>query len=237
MFPARRSRRPARGARRQPARRRRGADARRAAASCSSSAACRRTATAHPHRRTWPARARWCATASASCSSTRGPRGMPLAIEPLHPMYAADRACVNTLAHANDLCDELAETAAPRHRGRRLSRVVGPAARARDRARRRRAPSRLLAYHICDWLVPTTDLLNDRGMMGDGVIDLPRIRSLDGSRRLSRHARSRDLLGQQLVEARSGRSARDVQGAPSRLRVARKGRRRCAHPPRVRHVE
>src|SRR5207342_2596622 len=33
--------------------------------------------------------------------------GMPLAIEPLHPMYAADRACVNTMAHANDLCDEL----------------------------------------------------------------------------------------------------------------------------------
>src|SRR5258708_29812694 len=36
------------------------------------------------------------------------PAGMPLAIEPLHPMYAADRACVNTMAHANDLCDELA---------------------------------------------------------------------------------------------------------------------------------
>ena len=32
---------------------------------------------------------------------------MPLAIEPLHPMYAADRACVNTMEHANDLCDEL----------------------------------------------------------------------------------------------------------------------------------
>src|SRR5512140_2867438 len=38
------------------------------------------------------------------------PAGMPLAIEPLHPMYAADRACVNTMAHANDLCDELAST-------------------------------------------------------------------------------------------------------------------------------
>ena len=35
----------------------------------------------------------------------------------------------------------------------------------------------MLAYHICDWLVPTRDLLNDRGMMGDGVIDLPLIRS------------------------------------------------------------
>jgi sugar phosphate isomerase/epimerase len=35
---------------------------------------------------------------------------------------------------------------------------------------------RLHAFHICDWLVPTRDLLNDRGMMGDGVIDIPRIR-------------------------------------------------------------
>ena len=41
----------------------------------------------------------------------------------------------------------------------------------------RRAGKRILAYHICDWLVPTRDLLNDRGMMGDGVIDLPLIRS------------------------------------------------------------
>jgi len=37
------------------------------------------------------------------------PAGMPLAIEPLHPMYAADRACVNTLAQALDLCDRLGE--------------------------------------------------------------------------------------------------------------------------------
>jgi len=36
---------------------------------------------------------------------------VPLGIEPLHPMYAADRACVNTLAQANDLCDELGEGA------------------------------------------------------------------------------------------------------------------------------
>ena len=38
------------------------------------------------------------------------------------------------------------------------------------------AGKRILAYHICDWLVPTRDMLIDRGMMGDGVIDLPRIR-------------------------------------------------------------
>ncbi len=40
-----------------------------------------------------------------------------------------------------------------------------------------RSAERILAFHICDWLVPTSDLLLDRGMMGDGVIDIRRIRS------------------------------------------------------------
>ena len=98
---------------------------------------------------------------------------VPLAIEPLHPMFAADRACVNTLAHANDLCDELG--ARRRRRGRHLSRLVG----SRPRSVRSRAPARsILAYHVNDWLVPTTDLLLDRGMMGDGVIDLRAIRAM-----------------------------------------------------------
>lgn len=35
---------------------------------------------------------------------------------------------------------------------------------------------RLLAYHVCDWLTPTRDLLSDRGMMGDGVVELKKIR-------------------------------------------------------------
>ena len=34
----------------------------------------------------------------------------------------------------------------------------------------------LLAFHVCDWLVPTHDLLLDRGMMGDGIIELRKIR-------------------------------------------------------------
>ena len=104
------------------------------------------------------------------------PAGMPLAIEPLHPMYAADRACVNTLGHANDLCDELA----PRG-GDGLGVAVDvyhvwwdPQLQAQ--IERAGAADRLFAYHIGDWLVPTTDLLNDRGMMGDGVIDLTRVR-------------------------------------------------------------
>lgn len=100
---------------------------------------------------------------------------MPLAIEPLHPMYAADRACVNTLEQALDLCDALD----PSRSGAlgvavdvyhvwwdpKLEQQVG-----------RAGHERLLAFHVCDWLTPTTDLLNDRGMMGDGVIDIPRIR-------------------------------------------------------------
>ena len=99
--------------------------------------------------------------------------GMPLAIEPLHPMYAADRACVNTMSQANDLCDELGDD------GLGIAVDVyhvwwDPQLRAQIE---RAGDKRLLAFHFCDWLVPTRDLLLDRGMMGDGVIDLPLIRS------------------------------------------------------------
>jgi sugar phosphate isomerase/epimerase len=95
---------------------------------------------------------------------------MPLAIEPLHPMYAADRACVNTLAHANDLCDALGEGLGV---AVDVYHVWWDPALEREIAR---AGSRILAFHVCDWLVPTRDLLLDRGMMGDGVVDIPRIR-------------------------------------------------------------
>jgi sugar phosphate isomerase/epimerase len=101
--------------------------------------------------------------------------GMPLAIEPLHPMYAADRACVNTLEQALDICDRLD----PGRTG-----ALGVACDVyhvwwdpnlyRDIERAGR--DRLLAFHVCDWLVPTRDLLTDRGMMGDGVIEIRKIR-------------------------------------------------------------
>jgi sugar phosphate isomerase/epimerase len=108
-------------------------------------------------------------------------RGMPLAIEPLHPMYAADRACINTLGQALDVCDAVD----PDRRGgigvavdlyhtwwdpllqQQIERAGGCA---------EGQSSRLLALHVCDWLTPTEHLLEDRGMMGDGVIDIPRIR-------------------------------------------------------------
>lgn len=99
---------------------------------------------------------------------------MPLAIEPLHPMYAADRSCINTLEQALDLCDLLGDG-------------VGVAIdvyhvwwdpKLYEQVMRAGAGGQILAHHICDWLVPTRDLLLDRGMMGDGVIDLRSIRSL-----------------------------------------------------------
>lgn len=98
--------------------------------------------------------------------------GVPIAIEPLHPMYAADRCCMNTLAQALNLCARLD----PDNRGG-ISVALDAyhvwwdpeLAPGIERAGRER---RLAAFHICDWLVPTTDPLMDRGMMGDGVIDL-----------------------------------------------------------------
>jgi sugar phosphate isomerase/epimerase len=102
--------------------------------------------------------------------------GMPLAIEPLHPAYAADRACVNTTAQALDICDRLDPG-----RSGRLGVALDvyhiwwdPALMAQIR---RAGKERLLAFHVCDWMVPTRDILNDRGMMGDGAIDIPTIRA------------------------------------------------------------
>ena len=102
--------------------------------------------------------------------------GMPLAIEPLHPMQAAERACINTLEQALDLCDEFD----PHRTG-----MLGVAAdlyhiwwdpKLKEQIGRA-GTERLLAYHVCDWLTPTRDLLNDRGMMGDGVIELKKCRA------------------------------------------------------------
>jgi sugar phosphate isomerase/epimerase len=100
---------------------------------------------------------------------------MPLAIEPLHPAYAADRACVNTIKQALDICDRLD----PQRTG-----ALGVALDvyhiwwdpqiARDIAR---AGARILGFHVCDWLVPTRDTVFDRGMMGDGAIDIPGLRA------------------------------------------------------------
>lgn len=103
---------------------------------------------------------------------------VPLALEPLHPMYVADRACVTTLAEALDICDLLAPLD-----GRALGvaidtfhvwwdpKLAGSIARAGR-------GNRILAHHICDWQVPMRDMLLDRGMMGDGVIDFAGFRRM-----------------------------------------------------------
>lgn len=100
--------------------------------------------------------------------------GVPLAIEPLHPFYAADRACFNTLKQSLDLCDRLGE-------GTGVAIDVYHVwwdPELEEQVARAGRNNQILAHHICDWLVPTTDPLNDRGMMGDGVIDLKGFRSM-----------------------------------------------------------
>lgn len=101
--------------------------------------------------------------------------GVKLAIEPLHPMYADDRSAINSLASANDICDQLNHP------------LVGIAYDVyhlwwdpdlEAQTERTMVANRLFAYHVCDWMTPTNDLLNDRGLMGEGCIDLRGIRHL-----------------------------------------------------------
>jgi len=100
--------------------------------------------------------------------------GVRLAIEPLHPMYADTRSAINTIAQANEMAESL------------NSHFVGVAVdvyhlwwdplleHGIERCGRN---GNLLAFHICDWKSPTIDILNDRGLMGEGCIPLRKIRS------------------------------------------------------------
>jgi sugar phosphate isomerase/epimerase len=98
--------------------------------------------------------------------------GVTLALEPLHPMTCADRSVLSTLAQALDLCEELGE-------GAGVAVDVYHVWWDPDLERQMlRARGRIAAFHVCDWLVPTTDLVFDRGMPGDGCIDIPRIRAM-----------------------------------------------------------
>ncbi len=96
-----------------------------------------------------------------------------LAIEPLHPMYADTRSAINTLAQANNLAEALD------------SPYVGVAVDVyhlwwdpdlEKEIRRCGKNNNLLAFHICDWKFPVEDILNDRGLMGEGCINIPEIR-------------------------------------------------------------
>lgn len=96
-----------------------------------------------------------------------------LAIEPLHPMYADDRSAINTLKQANDMAEYFD------------SPWIGVAIDVyhvwwdpdlEDEIKRCGAHGNLFAFHICDWKVPTGHILFDRGLMGEGCIDIPQIR-------------------------------------------------------------
>jgi sugar phosphate isomerase/epimerase len=100
--------------------------------------------------------------------------GIKLAIEPLHPMYADTRSAINTLKQANDMAESID------------SKYVGVAVDVyhlwwdpdlKKEIIRCGKNKNLLAFHICDWKSPTLDMLNDRGLMGEGCIPIRKIRS------------------------------------------------------------
>jgi sugar phosphate isomerase/epimerase len=100
--------------------------------------------------------------------------GVVVALEPLHPMACATRSVLTTLRLANDWCDALG-----------AEDVFGIAVDTyvtwwdpELAAEIARAGTRIRAFHVSDWLVDTQDLRVDRGMPGDGVIDLPAIRRM-----------------------------------------------------------
>lgn len=99
--------------------------------------------------------------------------GVKIGIEPLHPMYAADRACVNTTGQALDICDQLGEGIGVALDVYHIwwDPAIAPQIKRAGR-------DRLLAFHVCDWMNPTQDMLTDRGMMGEGVIDIPAFRQM-----------------------------------------------------------
>jgi sugar phosphate isomerase/epimerase len=105
--------------------------------------------------------------------------GVRIGLEPLHPVYAADRSCLSMLSEALDWCDSIEAPTENPWLGTvidvyhvwwdpNLSQNIVRAGREK----------RIFGFHVCDWLVPTQDVLNDRGMMGDGIIDVPAIRAL-----------------------------------------------------------
>lgn len=107
----------------------------------------------------------------AAIVSYAGDRGVRLGIEPLHPMFAADRSVIVTLAEALDLAREFD------------SKTVGVIVDVFHvwwdpclYAGLRRAAGQIFGFHVSDWAVPLPGLVTGRSMLGDGVIELRRIR-------------------------------------------------------------
>lgn len=97
--------------------------------------------------------------------------GVKLGIEPLHPMYAADRSVVTTLNQANTMAEKFKPS--------QVGVVVDVFHVWWDPQLYReieRAKDNILGFHVSDWIVPVPDMFKGRGMMGDGVIEIRRIR-------------------------------------------------------------
>jgi sugar phosphate isomerase/epimerase len=100
--------------------------------------------------------------------------GIKLGIEPLHPMYADSRSAITTLKQANDFVEKLNSPW--------LGVVIDVYHVWWDpmlikEILRCGKLGKIFAFHINDWKVPTEDLLYDRGLMGEGCIDIPKIRN------------------------------------------------------------
>ena len=96
-----------------------------------------------------------------------------LAIEPLHPMYAGDKSCINRMAEARVVCQTVNDP------------MVGIAMDVYhvwwdpDLEQEIKLAGELgliFGFHVCDWLADTTHTLTQRGLMGEGVIDIRQIR-------------------------------------------------------------
>jgi sugar phosphate isomerase/epimerase len=102
--------------------------------------------------------------------------GVRISLEPLHPVYAADRSCLNTTAQVLDICDRLEPKAAAAPWLGVCLDVYHIWWDPELDYQIARAAERIQCFHVCDWRLPSRDPLTDRAMMGDGVIDIPAIR-------------------------------------------------------------
>lgn len=100
--------------------------------------------------------------------------GVKLGIEPLHPMYADSRSAVNSMSQANAICDEIGHS--------NLGITVDVFHtwwddRLQSELTIAGEKDRIFSFHICDWKNLPEDMLNDRGIMGEGVINVSQIRN------------------------------------------------------------
>lgn len=109
----------------------------------------------------------------AGCLPKAEAVNVKLSIEPLHPMYAGDKSCINRMAEARAVCEQLQHP------------LLGIACdvyhvwwdpQLEEEIRLAGEQGTLFGFHVCDWRLETRHLLTDRGLMGDGCIDIRRIR-------------------------------------------------------------